>query len=322
MDWTQKLHLRKLKMLLSLAQTRNISHSASMLNITQPGLSKWLKDLEEDIGLQLFERHARGLFPTPYGEALIAHARRIDAQLDRASNDMQALRSGGRRILIGTAGEPSAETIPLAIILLLNRMPHVRVKVVEGMSEQLLAQLVQGDLDIVVGRYAPEHHNPALLSEALYLEPIHFVARPQHPLFAQAQIRWQDLEHYRWIVWPRGTATRQALDAAIDTLGEPLPDDALETNSISTTLALIANSDMIGVASHRAALHLTRMHSARIVPVHLPGFASIALYWQHDTFLPQAVQATLECLRQAAARAGRIRQAPDTDAPTAASPTA
>jgi len=278
MDWTHKLHLRKLKMLLSLAQTRNISHSATMLNTTQPGLSKWLKDLEEDIGLQLFERHARGLFPTPYGEALIAHARRIDAQLDRAASDMQALRTGGERILIGTSGEPSAETIPLAIILLLNRMPQVRVKVIEGGTERLLAQLVQGELDIVVGRYAPEHHNPAVLSQALYLEPIHLVARPQHPLFSQSQIAWQDLERYRWIVWPRGTAIRNALDAAIDTLGGHLPDDAVETNSIGATLALITDSDMIGVSSHRAALRLTRMHTVRILPVRLPGFASIALY--------------------------------------------
>ena len=72
MDWTHRLRLRNLKMLLSLDQTRNISHSAAMLNTTQPGLSKWLKDLEDDIGLPLFERHARGLRPTPHGDVLIA----------------------------------------------------------------------------------------------------------------------------------------------------------------------------------------------------------------------------------------------------------
>src|SRR5690606_11436190 len=84
MDWTHRLRLRNVKMLLSLAQTRNISHSAAALNTTQPGLSKWLKDLEDDIGLPLFERHARGLRPTSYGEVLIAHAQRLDAQLERA----------------------------------------------------------------------------------------------------------------------------------------------------------------------------------------------------------------------------------------------
>src|SRR3546814_4961337 len=98
-DWTDRIRLRNLKVLLSLAQTRNLSHSAALLNTTQPGLSKWLKDLESDIGLPLFERHARGLRPTSHGEVLIAHARRIDAQLDRAAVAMQALLGGdgGRR---------------------------------------------------------------------------------------------------------------------------------------------------------------------------------------------------------------------------------
>ncbi|RWA50992.1 hypothetical protein AU476_26585 [Cupriavidus sp. UYMSc13B] len=52
MDWTQRLRLRNLQMLLSLAETGNMSQSAAMLNTTQPGLSKWLKDLEDDIGIR------------------------------------------------------------------------------------------------------------------------------------------------------------------------------------------------------------------------------------------------------------------------------
>ncbi len=65
MDWTQRLRLRNLQMLLSLAETGNMSQSAAMLNTTQPGLSKWLKDLEDDIGLPLFERQRAGCGPRP-----------------------------------------------------------------------------------------------------------------------------------------------------------------------------------------------------------------------------------------------------------------
>ena len=64
-DWTHRLRLRHLQWLLSVAETRNLSQSAAALNTTQPALSKWLKELQEDIGLPLFERHARGLRPTP-----------------------------------------------------------------------------------------------------------------------------------------------------------------------------------------------------------------------------------------------------------------
>src|SRR5690606_27497618 len=150
MDWTHRLRLRHVKTLLSLAQTHNISHSALMLNTTQPGLSKWLKDLEEDIGLPLFERHARGLVPTPYGDVLIEHARRLDAQLDRASGDMEALREGGSgRVVIGASGVAASDTAPLAIIRMLDRMPKARVSLVEGTIDRLTTQLMQGELDVV-----------------------------------------------------------------------------------------------------------------------------------------------------------------------------
>lgn len=231
MDWTHRLRLRNLKMLLSLDQTRNISHSAAMLNTTQPGLSKWLKDLEDDIGLPLFEqRHARGLRPTPHGDVLIAHARRVEAQLDRAGEDMAALREGGGgRVVIGASGASASDTVPLAVMKLLERMPQARVKLVEGTTDRLLEQLAQGGLDIVVGRSAPEHHDPAIRYEALYLEPIHLVARPRHPLFAVAQPDWPRLLSYRWILWPRGTPIRNALDAALAAAGQVAPADHVES---------------------------------------------------------------------------------------------
>lgn len=179
MDWTHRLRLRHVKMLLSLAQTHNISHSAAKLHTTQPGLSKWLKDLEEDIGLPLFERHARGLIPTPYGEMLIAHARQIDIQLDRASSDMDMLREGGSgRVIIGASGVAASDTVPLAIMRLLTRMPKARVNLVEGTTDRLISQLQQGALDIVLGRADTDLASPTLEAENLFFDGIHFVVRP------------------------------------------------------------------------------------------------------------------------------------------------
>src|SRR5690606_26843422 len=160
--------------------------------------------LEEDIGLPLFERHARGLRPTPYGEALIAHARRIESQLNRAQSDMEAMRQGGSgQVLVGTSGASAPDTVPLAMLSLLRRMPDARIKMVESTMDLLIEQLARGELDIVVGRSAPELHDPAIRSEVLYLEPMHFVARPQHPLFERKEVTWDDVLEYRWILWPK-----------------------------------------------------------------------------------------------------------------------
>lgn len=308
MDWTHRLRLRHVKMLLSLAQTRNISHSAVILNTTQPGLSKWLKDLEEDIGLPLFERHARGLQPTPYGEVLIAHAQRINAQLDRASSDMTALREGGSgRVVIGMSGVAASDTAPLAITRLLARMPRAKVSLVEGTTDHLTGQLVQGELDVVLGRAAPEFGDSALEMESLFFDTIDLVVRPRHPLLDVKKLDWPDVHAYRWIVWPKGAPIRNAMDRALAEAGQALPRDTLETNSVTANLTLLNNSDMIGTASHRSALRLAQMNAIRILPIRLSGFGAVAMYWRKDGFMPQAVQWAMECLREVVAEYSATR---------------
>ncbi|MBV8272310.1 MAG: LysR family transcriptional regulator [Cupriavidus sp.] len=303
MDWTQRLRLRNLQMLLSLAETGNMSQSAAMLNTTQPGLSKWLKDLEDEIGLPLFERQARGLRPTPYGESLIEHARRIEAQLDSARDDLQAMRDGGSGlVVVGTSGASAADTVPLAVLGLLQRLPRAQVRLVETTMDRLMSQLARSELDIVVGRSAPELQDAQVRTESLYMEPIHFVARPRHPLMLCERVDWPDLQAHRWVVWPRGTPIRNALEAALASAGHPLPADSVESNSTVLNLTLLNNSDMIGLASHRTARRLEELGALRIVPLRLAGFGSVSMYWRDDGLKRSAVVTMLECLRRAADR--------------------
>ncbi|GKT24411.1 LysR family transcriptional regulator [Acidovorax sp. SUPP3334] len=152
MDWTHRLRLRQLQMLLSLAQTGNMSQSAQLLHTAQPALSKWLKELEDDLGMVLFERHARGLKPTPQGEALIAHARCIEAHLDSARDDMHALREGGSGLVaVGTSGASASDVLRMAVLRLLEWLPRAQIRLAESNMNVPMQQLAHGELDVVVG---------------------------------------------------------------------------------------------------------------------------------------------------------------------------
>jgi DNA-binding transcriptional LysR family regulator len=301
MDWTYRLRLRHLQVLLSLAETGNLSQSATALNTTQPALSKWLKELEADVGLPLFERHARGLRPTPYGEALIEHARRIDAHLDNARDDMQALRDGGSGLVtIGTSGVAAADTVPLAVAHLLQQVPRAQVRLVESTMNLLMPQLIRGDLDIVVGRSAPENRDPQIQAETLYMEPIHFVSRPQHPLVEKSTLEWDDLLAYQWIVWPHGTPVRNALETALAAAGQTMPNRCVESNSSILNMTLLNHTDLIGVASHRGARRFEQLNALRILPMELTGFGSVSMYWRPDSLNRTAVAVAVESLRACA----------------------
>ncbi len=304
MDWTQRLRLRQLQMLLSLAQTGNMSQSAQQLHTAQPALSKWLKELEDDLGMTLFERHARGLRPTPQGEALIAHARRIEAHLDSARDDMQALRDGGSGlVVVGTSGASASDVVPMAVLRLLEWLPRAQVRLAESTMNVLMQQLANGELDVVVGRSAPELHDGHIHAEMLYMEPIHLVARPQHPLLQQrpdgAALDWPDLMAYRWLVWPRGTPIRNTLESALAAAGHALPPGSVESNSVTLNLTLLGHSDMIGLASHRAALRFSQMGALRVLPVRMSGFGSVSMYWRENTTDRTAVAGMLRALREA-----------------------
>ncbi|RQZ71016.1 LysR substrate-binding domain-containing protein [Burkholderia sp. Bp9004] len=302
MDWTYRLRLRHLQVLLSLASTGNLSQSAAALATTQPALSKWLKELEEDVGLPLFERHARGLRPTAYGDALIEHARRVEAQLDVARDDMAALREGGSGLVtIGTSGVAAADTVPLAVSQLLKRMPRAQVRLAESTMNQLMPQLARGELDIVVGRSGSASVDPHLHAEALYVDPVVFVARPDHPLVGAAAVGWDEVLAHSWIVWPSGTPVHNALQVALTAAGRVQPPHCVESNSSILNLTLLNNTDLLGVASHRAARRFEQLNAIRILPMRLEGQGAVSMYWHPDSANRAAVAAAIECLLACAA---------------------
>jgi DNA-binding transcriptional LysR family regulator len=83
MDWTRRIRVQHLQLLVTLAETGSISEAARISFSTQPALSKWLKELEENVGAPLFERHARGLKTTVHGNMLLGHAQRVLSEMDR-----------------------------------------------------------------------------------------------------------------------------------------------------------------------------------------------------------------------------------------------
>ncbi|HVL36255.1 MAG TPA: LysR family transcriptional regulator, partial [Burkholderiales bacterium] len=100
---SRRLKLRQLLLLRALGETRNLRRSASALNLTQPAATRLLQELEAALGLQLFERSRRGMAPTPYGEAMIRHARAVLADLDGAREELAALAEGSQgRVVVGS----------------------------------------------------------------------------------------------------------------------------------------------------------------------------------------------------------------------------
>ncbi|MRE37646.1 LysR family transcriptional regulator [Klebsiella quasipneumoniae] len=281
-NWTQKLKLQHLKTLVALGEQGNLTQVAKMMNITQPALSKWLTQFEEEVGMPLFERHSKGLRPSEGGKLLLQHAQRLINDMSRSQYEIERFKQGGLvgSLMIGCS-PVATDCVAQAILALLNDMPTLHLNIEEKVMTPLLNDLLSGVVDVVVGRVGGRALELPLNYRVLYTEPVCFVARPDHPLARRAHLSWADLAAWRWIVWPTGTPIRQSIDNALVDNGVMLPENTIESASMNVTSNLLQNSDMISILSLRLAQHYAEHRQLAIL--NLPRIeqkGSVGVFWR------------------------------------------
>ncbi|HCU2334806.1 TPA: LysR family transcriptional regulator [Klebsiella aerogenes] len=281
-NWTQKLKLQHLKMLVALGEQGNLTQVAKMMNITQPALSKWLTQFEEEVGMPLFERHSKGLRPSEGGKLLLQHAQRLINDMSRSQYEIERFKQGGLvgSLIVGCS-PVATDCVAQAILALLKEMPTLHLNIEEKVMTPLLHDLLSGVVDVVVGRVGGRALELPLNYRVLYTEPVCFVARPDHPLASMPRLSWADLAVWRWIVWPTGTPIRQSIDNALVDNGVMLPENTIESASMNVTSNLLQSSDMISILSLRLAQHYAEHRQLTIL--NLPRIeqkGSVGVFWR------------------------------------------
>lgn len=262
---------RQIMLLTALDEHRNLHRAAAAIHTTQPAATALLHQLEEGLGIVLFERHARGMRPTPYGEVMIRYARGVLHDFDRAGDEMRALASGSSGLVrVGSVmgGVPTILTQTLSRFK--GSHPNVRMSIQVDTSDLLIPALIRGDLDVVLGRLPDQFQSDELEIELLEGEPMSIVARVGHPLFDRAEITLHDLVSETWILHPSGSPMRRRVEAALQQAQLATSLDIVETASILATTSLMEASDMISVVPLAVARHYANYGLLAIFPVELP----------------------------------------------------
>ena len=271
------------------------------IGMTQPAVSKAVRDLERDLEVKLFERGNRGVTPTSYGEALVRHAQRVLAQLEHAAEEIDDLAHGaGGRVAIGTLLAASAWLLPKAIARLRDERPRVLVDVVEGTNDRLQPMLLRGDLDMVVGRLSEFRHRAGLEQEPIYSEEVLILARPGHRLAGRTNLRLADLQDADWILPPPETTLRRQLEKAFFDAGLDPPRCVVQSVSHLTNRHLICESDLIGAWPRGVAADDLAQGRLVLLPVALNGAPwPVGVATRKLARLSPAAEALLSSLRAA-----------------------
>jgi len=240
------LKTRHLVLLTELGCHRSIARAAEAANLTQPAASKLLAELEHALGIQLFERVARGVEPTTYGEVLIRRASAALAEMDAAHQEVRELLTGmSGHVRVGSVLTPTTRLVPEAVNLLKQKYPKVNIAITLDTSNILIERLRAGELDIVIGRILDAKSVAEMNFEPLRDEPHSLIGRIGHPLANHVNLQLQDLVHQAWILPPTGSRLRDRLTALFLSRGLDQPAVIVETHALPLVITLLAGGDMI-----------------------------------------------------------------------------
>jgi DNA-binding transcriptional LysR family regulator len=284
-----RLHLntRQLTLLVHLDEDPRLSRAASATGLTQSAASKLLRQLETALDVKLFERHARGVTPTRYGEILLRHARLALSELALAHEGIFALKSGAcGKAAVGTVNHPGTSLIPMAVARMKQRHAGIVINVDVDSSRHLVQRLLQGSLDIVLG----QELDPKGADEVVYEplggdEPHAIIASARHPLAGRKDLQLEDLIEQPWILPPAGS----------------LPTNIVETTALPVITALLQQSNMVTALPEEAVRSSCEAGHLTVLLGGLPlGVGAFGLITRRNHKLSQAAQLMLSTLRELA----------------------
>jgi DNA-binding transcriptional LysR family regulator len=297
-----RLKTRQLLLLQALEDEGNIHRAAQALNLTQPAASKLLKELEDMLGVPLFERLPRGMRPTRYGAAMIRHARMALASLGQAHDEIQALKAGHfGQVSIGAITGPGLTLLPAAVARLKQERPGLQVSLQIETSDVLMERLQQGKLDLLVARLFERHDKTGLRYEPLAEEPVCAVTRPGHPLQGAARLKLADLREACWIVPPAGSVLRHRFELMFQEQGMDAPGNVVETTALLFITRMLQQSDMVAVLATDVARYYAQHGLIAPLPIQLAcTMDHFGIITRTDRLPSPATEATLAALKSCA----------------------
>jgi len=296
-----QLKLRQLALVVHLDELGTLTGAAAATGLTQSGACKLLQQVESTLDVKLFERKARKMTPTCYGEILLRHARMGLSGLDLARAEISALKSGlTGKVTVGTIVSPGTNIVPLAIARVKQQYPGLLLGIEIDTNTQLVQRLLQGHLDIVVGRMLQSRGADHLVYEPLTTDEPHvIIASAEHPLAKRRDVDLEDLADQHWILPPEGDLVRERLFSLFIQRGLAPPINIVETLSLPVMTSLLQQGDYVAALPEQAVESCRKAGILEVILWNLPlaigGFGLVTR--RHDEPLP-AAQRLFNTLRE------------------------
>jgi len=262
------IKFRHLQIFIEVARQKSVGRAAEILAISQPAVTKTIRELEAILDVKLFEKEGRGIKLGRIGEVFLRHAgASVASVLQGVDSVNQALLHSAPPVRIGALPTVSARVMPDAIKLYLRENVGSEIKIVTGENSVLLEQLRSAELDLVVGRLAAPEKMTGLSFEHLYSEQVVFAVRTGHPLMENPNFRLDEMRNYTMLMPTKASVIRPFVDRFLMANGIPELPVQIETVSDSFGRAFIRSSDGIWIISEGVISNDLRDNRIQILPI-------------------------------------------------------
>lgn len=241
------MRLAQVEQFLAAVEAGSLRAGARALGISQPAMTKSLRQLEAELHVRLLHRNARGTALTAAGRAFLARASVIRTELRKTQEDLEAFRGGTQgSVSFGAAPQSSMLIVPEALQRFRQRFPHARVRIVEGVSTALLPLVRDETLDFCFSMQPQQPLLDAIRFRPLFRQSLVVAGRRGHPLAGARSLR--ELSSAEWLMFfPLGAGAM--LEKAFRQAGADMPRAIVQCESFATALALLSGTDCLGLVN-------------------------------------------------------------------------
>jgi LysR family transcriptional regulator, hydrogen peroxide-inducible genes activator len=270
--------LTELRYVVAVAETRHFGHAAERCHVSQPSLSASVKNLEEELGVTLFERGKRGVFLTEAGEQIVAQARCALNEAERVRTVARQGRDPLKGVLrLGIIHTIAPYLLPGLVGALRKSAPEMPLDVEENTTATLDRMLKAGEIEAVI--LALPYDGPGIETLPLYEEIFRVVAPAKHALARRKSIAVEDLDAGELLLLPVGHCFRDQVLDACNEFSRP-PEAGRQGNSLETLRSMVASGLGISVlpatalTARHASAHVKTVDFSSPCPVRRVALAS------------------------------------------------
>jgi DNA-binding transcriptional LysR family regulator len=277
MDWSdrigRRIRLRDLHIVLAVAEEGSMTKASAKLAISHPVISKTVSDLEQTLGVPLFDRNSRGVQLTSFGQALLKCGTNVFDEMRQGLKEIEFLADpSSGKLAVGGPEIVMAGILPAISESFLQQFPGVQLRVVHADTALMqFSQLLDRQVELLIGRVPRRLVEDDLVSEPLLEEPFVAVAGLDSQWARRRSIELSELIEEAWVLPPYDSAPGLLIAELFHSAGGVPPEARIVTLSIQLTITLIASGRFVGLLPNSVARLSAKRVGLKILPVKLPA---------------------------------------------------